>query len=126
MKIVGDILTISNGAYPIAFLKKYLPTSNQQKAERAAAAPTPTPTPTPTPSTTSTDLLDSDIQEQGYSSGKVFGKRHSKEENATPDQIREFARKFADREGYTDEGQARNSFLEGFIDGYYDGAGIHS
>src|SRR6516164_387200 len=82
--------------------------------------------PTPTPPTTSTDdsLLDPDIQLKGYQCGKIFGKKHSKEENATSDQIREFAGKFAYRGGYPDEGTARNSYIEGFIDGYYDGAGL--
>ena len=81
--------------------------------------------PTPSPSTSTDDsLLDADIMTQGQNSGKSFAKRHSKEEKATSDQIREFAGKFADREGYTDEGTARNSFIEGWIDGYYDGAGV--
>jgi hypothetical protein len=86
--------------------------------ERGGAA-----APIPTPPSTSTDdsLLDPDVMTHGYNSGKIFGKKHSKEEKATPDQIREFSRKFADREGYTNEGQARNSLIEGWIDGYHDG-----
>jgi hypothetical protein len=87
-----------------------------------AAAPTPTPrasapVPTPTPST----LLDIDNMTVGHDSGKNYGQRHPK---ATPDQVRELATKFADLEGYPTEGQARNSFIEGWNDGYHDGAGI--
>jgi hypothetical protein len=85
---------------------------------------TPVQAPAPTPPPTSTDLLNVDIMKQGEADGKLYGKRHSKEEKATPYQIREFAAKFAGKEGYTDEGAARDSYIEGFIPGYYEGAGI--
>jgi hypothetical protein len=76
--------------------------------------------PTPTPSEDS--LLDPDIMEQGYKLGKAYRlPRDIRGEHLSLNDIRITAEKQADRSGYPDEGQARNSFIEGWIDGYRDG-----
>ena len=87
------------------------------------AAPVPTPASSPTPAT--------DDRLVGYNDGKYYGEHRDTDswwkehygKDATLVQVREFAEKFSYREGEVD-GPARDSYIEGFIDGYRDDAGI--
>jgi hypothetical protein len=91
-------------------------------------APAPTPTPIAAPTTTSSSTDDRIV---GYKDGRYYGEHRETDswwkehygKDATFVQVREFAEKFSYPEGEVD-GPARDAYIEGFIDGYYDGAGI--
>jgi hypothetical protein len=97
----------------------YLDSQSKPEGELDLTAPTPTPAAQQPKQKTSTEL-NTDIMGKGYNQGKAYAPGSQ----LSPGEIRTIAATQAQAAGYTTTGNAQDSFIEGWIDGYYDGHNV--
>jgi hypothetical protein len=97
----------------------YLDSQSKPEGELDLTAPTPTPAAQQHEQKTSTEL-NTDIMGKGYNQGKAYAPGSQ----LSPGEIPTIAATQAQAARYTTTGNAQDSFIEGWIDGYYDGHNV--
>jgi len=100
----GKRMTMSRADFDDQVLTPYLKSQQSQSTARQ----------------TSSTELDPDIMSKGNEAGKAYAPGST----LSPDEIRAAAKEQAQKAGYTTNDQAQNSFIEGWINGYYEGHNV--